>query len=212
MDGITVTDVINLVAAATSIILAFLAIGLSVSFYKSSTQSEKNIEVAINKIGEATDTLSKISLRMINRLTNALVSPHSTEFRAEELFKEARKNGFLKDIEDSGSPKKSDLEQFRIDNLIAAMYYSGLSNMSLQTQLPPTIAETQNLSTANLVDQSKADYDTLKGWLAATEDRASKIQKSPIEHMYDNIIDIENSIRSTREFYATLDQSEVASS
>lgn len=158
----------NLIAAIASIILAGLAIWLSIVFFRSSTQAEKNTEIAINKIGDATDTLSRLSMRMIGRLTNALVTTRPVEERTEELFKQAKRGGLLKELEEDDNPTKARLEQFRVDNLI------------------------------------------LRGWLSNTVNGVQKIQDSPVKHMYENVVAVEDTIRSVREYYTIQDQPVVA--
>ena len=93
----------------------------------------------------------------------------------------------------------------RVDNLIAALYYCGVSNLATQLKLPESIEETESppgSDTANFVDQSYADFKVLQSWINGTPDIQNKLTKSPVKHLYDNILAISDSVRSSREFYA----------
>jgi len=139
---------------------------------------------------------------MLNQLTNAITAPKPTDEKISDIIREARTTG-LKDTGDGNpaAPTKEQLDQFRVDNLIAAMFYAALSNIVLQDDLPVSIGGTEaNVTIAAMVDQSKGDYMTLKNWIQASDQ--AKVNNSPVKHMYDYSLGWEGNIKSVREYYA----------
>lgn len=144
---------------------------------------------------------------LARRMKRAAIGSASVEFN--ELQDEATRTGALPS-HDSAVPGKgveNELElteQFRVDNLIASLYYAGLSNIALLAQLPASIGDVRD-SESNLVDQSFADYHTLRNWIDSASDSKLKISKSPVKHLYEQITAVEDSIRLIKDFYRDLD-------
>lgn len=187
-----------------------LAIWLSVTFYLNSKNAERNAAISVNKIEEATRTLSNLSLRMINRLTTAIITPKPTDEKLSDILREVKNTGLLVEGEEISGATKAQLEQFRIDNLIAAFYYCGLTNISTQFFLPSTIGDIiGNEGITNIIDQSKNDYDILKSWILGSDKIELKIISSPVKHMYEQAISWDTDIKSTSEYYAAKDSETV---
>ncbi len=200
---LTTLDLINLVGSISAIILSILAIALSIAFFIASKNAEKETALSIGKIDNTTGTLNTLSLKMINRLTTAIITPKATDEKISDIIREVKNTGLLEQPDETGTLNKEQIEQLRVDNLIAAFYYAGLTNLALQYHLPATIGGTnEDGYIANLIDQSKTDYNILKTWINATADANQKLNDSPVKHMYDLAITWDEAVKSTREYYA----------
>lgn len=199
---LTTLDTFNLIASIASIILAVVAIVLSVLFYFASKNAEVKTTLALNNLEQATNTINSVSMRLLNKLTNYVISPNQTEQRLIEVISEL-KTAPLKDTDEApNNPTKAQLEQFRVDNLIAAMYYASIANSSLQMYLPIDIGQLPDAEViSKAIDQSKQDYFTLKSWINNAGD--DKLNNSPFKHMYDEALTVEPGIRNTAEVYAS---------
>lgn len=205
MSNLSVLDVVSLVAAIVSIIIALGGVALAITFFLSAKKSEQNQAASVLKIDESTKTLSRLSLKMLDRLTAAVISPRPTDEKISEILKSVNAAGTLNPDEDLGLPTtKKELEQMRVDNLITACFYCGATNIMSQGYLPTSIElTTLDLDTANLIDQSKNDFLILKTWLENTPDVNEKIQNSAVAHLYNLILSIEPNVKSIREYYAS---------
>ena len=65
----TINEVISVVAGLVSIILGFLAIALSLWFYRQTKDTEKNVSGSLTKIETQAEMLQKITGRQLDRLT-----------------------------------------------------------------------------------------------------------------------------------------------
>ena len=88
-------DWLSIISGVSSIVLALVAIWLSWLFFTHANKSSKDTEVAVNKISEATGTLSKLSMRLINQLTTALVENNRATGSLATVTKEANEEGNL---------------------------------------------------------------------------------------------------------------------
>ncbi len=200
---LTTLDVFNLVASISSIILAVLAIVMSVVFYFASKNSEVKTTLALNNLEQATSTINNVSMKLLNKLANYVTSPNQTEQRLVDVISELKSVAPLKSSDEApGNATKAQLDQFRVDNLVAAMFYASISNTSLQTYLPPDIGQLESVNIiARLIDQSKQDYFTLKTWI--TNSGADKLDNSPVKHMYEEALTVEPGIKNTAEVYSS---------
>lgn len=62
-------EAINLASSIASIILAVIAIGMSVYFYTQSKNTETKVESSLESIKAQTDTLQKLTGKWMDRLT-----------------------------------------------------------------------------------------------------------------------------------------------
>lgn len=200
---LTTLDIFNLVASISSIILAVLAIVMSVVFYFASKNAEVKTTLALNSLEQATSTINNVSMKLLNKLANYVTSPNQTEQRLVDIISELKSVAPLKSSDEApGNATKAQLDQLRVDNLIAAMFYASISNTSLQTYLPPDIGQLESANIiARLIDQSKQDYFTLKTWVANSG--ADKLDNSPVKHMYEEALTIEPGIKNTAEVYSS---------
>ena len=205
---ISTIDYINLASSLSSLILSLLAISLALYFYNKSKVSEKNIEVAINKVGDVANTLNTLSMKLVTKLTNYVTSTNPREKALLEIVREATKAGPLEEhSETSSNLTNKELDQFRVNNLIAALFYAGIANTSLQFSLPENISDTDDVkSVVEMLDQSKKDYFTLKEWINSS--KKTRVKDSVIKHMFSQAQGLERHIRSATELYAERQRNE----
>ena len=201
MNNLTTIDIFNLIASISSIILAVVAIVLSLVFYFGSRSAEISARLAVGRIEQTTDTLNSLSMRMLNKVTTAILAPRPLDEKLLEIIQSNTKTG-LTEVVEPKHPTEAQLEQLRIDNLIAALYYSCMTNLAYQAYLPSNIGETTGMKViADMVDQSKADFGILNTWMLNTENYVQKINDSPVKHMYDKVIELSQGVLSVREHF-----------
>jgi hypothetical protein len=157
--------------------------------------------LALNNIEKATRSLDSLSMKLISRLTNYVIAPNSTEQALLDLLsKNISGAAQLKGTEDlPNNPTTAQLNQLRVDNLIAAFYYASVSNVGLQLNLPPDMSHLTSSGVVNLIDQSKRDAVTLKGWILESQ---ALLDSSNLKHLYEEALTLENNLRTVTEFYA----------
>lgn len=198
------TDDINLAVGIASFIFGIVALLLSIVFFIEAKKAEKNSAVTLEGISKTTTTLDRLSMRMINKLTSAIIEPSQREETLRALLMSASASGGLtSDSEPASGATKAQLEQFRVDNLIAAFYYCALTNISSRFHLPESIAETtDHEAVVRIVDGSASDFFVIQDWLNSTENIQTKINNSPVKALYDRTTPMINEIFNTREHYA----------
>lgn len=204
MSNLTGLDIFNLVASITSIILAILAIILSMVFFFSSKRAELQARLALRDIEKATKSLDSLSMKLISRLTTYAMTPSSTEQSLLDLLsKNLGPTTNLSESDDVPSnPTNAQLNQLRVDNLITAFYYASVSNVSLQNLLPPNMAQLSSIGgIVQLIDQSKADAQILKDWIIGSQEL---LNSSRLKHLYNEALALENSLKTVTEFYTDL--------
>lgn len=196
-------EIFNLIASIFSIVIGVLALFLSIIFFFSAKKSERNSELAMIGIKEATTSLNSLSMKMLNKVTGVLVSPRPNDEKLTDILREISGIGKLKiNDEESSNFTKAQLEQFRVDNLISTYYYCTLTNLAYQTMLPSMIGEVADYQpVANMVNQTKLDCLTLQSWLNNTDNNITKINNSPVKFLYEQLSTLQSSVRSVEEHY-----------
>lgn len=197
-------DIFNLIASIFSIITGAVALALAVAFYFNAKSAETNANQAMVEIKSATSQLSKLSMRLLDRLASALVAPRPTEEKLIATLQNLTDKSSLSSAEDEDIAKASKpaLEQFRVDNLIAAAYYAAVSNVTTQALMPLEPDDSEIYHTyKNGLDQSAADFEILKTWLLNTAHYERKINLSPVKHLYERLKGAEGHIKNTEDFY-----------
>lgn len=196
-------ELFNLVASIFGIVTGIVALALSLVFFFSAKKAERNTDHAMVEIREATSSISTISMKLLNKLTGALVTPRPNDEKLSEILRVINGDGKLHTTNEPGSGlNKSQIEQLRVDNLITAYYYCTLTNLAYKTMLPHAIEEVPTFQyVANMVNQTKTDCTILQGWLTNTEDNQAKINSSPVRHLYNEVVSLQPSVQSVEEFY-----------
>jgi hypothetical protein len=157
--GLSILDAFNLAASITSIILAVLAIILSLLFFVRGKDSERLVTNALEGIRTQTDALQKLTGRWMDRLTR-----YATERPGEEtlliLMQTLREMpASLANVFRPPAPADTaDVEGLRahaIIGYIGTFYYAALTNLWSQGYLPVDPPDADD-PTRRVVDQSFA--------------------------------------------------------
>ncbi|MEO6761477.1 MAG: hypothetical protein ABI220_03825 [Candidatus Saccharimonadales bacterium] len=208
-------DSLNLAIGTASIIFGIVALLLSVVFFFEAKKAEKNSAVTLEGISKTTVTLDRLSMRIINKLTSAIIEPSQREETLRALLMTTNASGGLSSsvLEPSTGSTKAELEQFRVDNLITAYYYCALANISARFNLPVDIAESSSHeAVTRIVDGSASDFGIIQNWLRNTDGIQDKIIHSPVKPLYDMTLPMIDDVFNTLDHYARRERESIAKS
>ena len=199
---ISLFDAVNFTAAVFGIVTGIVALLLSVMFFFSAKGSERKSEIAMTEIKISTELLNKLSMRMLDRVTKALIAPRPTEDKLIELFREVSNKKTNESTKEN--PTSADRDQWRIDNAIVAAFYAATTNLANQRILTIEAQSGSDITTHTLfapLDTSKKELNGLIGIIDGATDR---LEKSPYKDRYDAVISAKSNILSSKEFADTL--------
>lgn len=177
----------GLIAGIVSIVLAVIAIAISLYFYTQGKNTESRISGLLEAIRAQTDMLQKIVGRQMDRLIRGVTEqPHTDYTAVTEMI------GAIKDIPTtvitllqaptSSAQATQAWRRSAIDGYIGAYYYAAISNISNQCFLPPLESlETENII-KKVLDTSFADFTNLDRWFPTLDQQ--ELRLSPVFHLY----------------------------
>lgn len=165
MSELSTIDIINLIAPIASLILAILAISLSLYFYNKSKDAEKNSEINVGEIKTQTKSLNQLATRMLDKFTDYATKPKAVD---ESFLILA--NLYSKTVPDVGGALNSqsgatldEARQYIVNSSILSFFYSAVANMATQGHLPENRDELEeDDGVAAILNASYEDYQTLK--------------------------------------------------
>jgi len=168
------TNTVSLIASATSIILALLAIILSVWFFVLSKKTEKESSSSLTKIETQADSLQKLTGKWMDRLTKYVTTdrPSPLEPAINTMFSQLPQ-AIIQFITQTQIPSnKGDLsftiEQYHI-TAISLYFYSAQTNYWCQRYLPHAKDFDENNDSHKLIrriiDTSYADFHLIHNHL-----------------------------------------------
>lgn len=195
-------DIFNLIASIFGIVMAILALVLSLIFFFSAKKTERDTNIAMRDLRSSTVSLEKLSMRLLDRMAKALVAPNPTEERLIEVLGNIATpinlpSGGSGDQESEGRITKERLEQFRVDNLITAAFYAATANITLQKiikDLPEPERNDPNITLINGLNQSAGDFGTLMAWIRNSDNWEHKVEISPIKQYWHGNESVENDV------------------
>jgi hypothetical protein len=199
-------EIFNLIASIFGIVTGIVALLLSVIFYLSARNSEKNNDQLLVEIKTSTALLTKLSMKHLDRLTTAIVAPRPTEEKLVDAIKDLTSNSAtVNNTEEVGKPTKAQLEQWRVDNLFTSIYYAATTNLTTQALIaltPNTPEYTETFQTYKSgLDVSAKDYRSIMSLIYSADDYEKKINSSVIKHIYEQAKAIETQIKNSDEYY-----------
>jgi len=198
-------EVASITASVTSVIVAFLAIGLAVYFYTQAKNTEQQVSNALASISSQTDALQRLTGRWMDRFTRYVTEPKQAD-DALYLLVSAIKDIPTNMASQLQAPQTDTTAQVLTGQLVTAYialyYYLGVANVSAQGYLPPNIVELKPDDWVKaFVDTTYSDFHYLDRTLALTD--ANLIEAS---HMRANYAEAVNSwkplVRDTAMVYA----------
>lgn len=178
----SVVDIVNLISSLTSLVLAIIAIWLSLHFYDKSKDSEKQTEVNVNEIKTQTKALTDISSRMLDKYTDYATKPKAAD-ESFLIIAQLLGQTTFGNVGGYSSTNLQQLRAFAISMTIGAFHYSGLTNQALQDLLPENrgmIDETNNFP--QLLENSKSDFMLLRDTLADVD--SSELTSNELFNLY----------------------------
>ena len=179
----------NSISSVVSIVLALLAIGLSVYFFVQSRNVQENVRTALAEITTQAGVLQKISFKQLDRLTRFVTE------RPDQQQDQQQLNRFLDATETISNVFQENLNHHQegIQKLVAETitcyisiyYYSALTNYWAQGYLPPLDQfDEQNKShvlARRAVDSSARDFSILAEILNKVT--SEQLQASPMVNL-----------------------------
>lgn len=155
----------EIASSIASMILAIVAIMMSIYFYTQSKNVETSVLSSLESIKSQTDTLQKLSGKWMDRLTKYVTDSHPNEEIYLHLF------AALKDLPTNivsqlrvpnNKEEKDELVDQLVSSYVALYYYTGLTNYWAQLSLPPLEHYDDNPDFSslvkNIVDTSYKDF------------------------------------------------------
>ncbi len=182
-------------ASIASIILAVVAVILSVYFYTQAKNSEKEVTKSLSKIEAQADTLSKITGKQLDRLTK-----HATERRTSENDPDIRAfidlaTSMTQGLTQTSQEQVSQPQHNRNETLkytIGSLYYCSTTNYYALMSLPEAALYDENndfhATTKRLLDLTKSDVIFLTNHLKDVTQE--EIEQSGMKALYDEAISI----------------------
>jgi hypothetical protein len=184
-------EISSIIASFVSVILAVIAIGMSIYFFVQSKNNETKVQTALEGIRSQTDALQGLSAKWMDRLTKYVTSPRPEMTESSQILltiiRELPENIVNRLGHMQGPQTEQILRQEVIASYIALYYYTGVANVWAQYCLPPPedIETHKDYFTLvrGVVDRSCADFDYLAQLLASVP--AHELQQSRLQHLLD---------------------------
>jgi len=174
-------EIWNLAASITSIVLAVVAILLSVLFFFNAKAAESSATNALEGIKGQTSALQELTRRWMDRLTRAVTTVRPQDEMLMQVV--AAITNMPSTMSANLAPDRSHVDALTnstVHGYIGAYYYAALANVVVQSHLPPLGRYNDNAELNNiikrLVDSSCSDAHTFRNLL--NSDR-TRLENSP---------------------------------
>lgn len=159
MDAITI---ISLIASLASLVLAVIAIWMSMYFYNQSKNTEANVQIALEGIKSQTNTLQSLNARTLDRLTKYVTTPRNDASQTAQLLITALPDIVLKLMPPNPSSNEESLRKEIIHAYIAIWNYVAQTNVWASFCLPSPEDFDEDSAydrhVSQIVDRSAADF------------------------------------------------------
>jgi len=186
--GLSVVDAFSIAESITSIILAVLAIILSLVFYGKSKDSERAVSSALEGIRAQTDALQRLTGRWMDRLTRYATEPKpadETLIILTQLIREFPVH-IATVLRPQAPGQQQDIAALQNEALlgyIGIYYYTALTNIWTQPYLPQGDTPPPAGDPArDIVDSSFADFFWLDRIINGLD--PARVQASPLNGLY----------------------------
>ena len=177
-------EYLSVVSSSVSIILAIIAIALSIYLFVQSKNTEKEVTNALSSIKTQVDSLQKLTGRWMDRLTKYATEPKDPfEMIAIVSALQELPEKFAAQI---SLPIASKSEEIMTDRLIASyisiLYYVAVANYAIQGYLPPIEEVLENDYWKRLLDRSYQDYYAIENLLITVD--IDRINQNSLGYLY----------------------------
>jgi len=190
-------EVISLASSIASLILAILAIVLSIGFFVLSTKTERRSAESLTKISTQADSLQRIHARWMDRLTRYATedrpSPNDSLVSSLTVLLSQLPQSLTAALRPNDTNQTNEQLIEEIHTLYIALYfYSAQANFWSQFYIPTPeeFDESNGLHTlpVRITDMSAADFQCMADILGICD--AGRLSKSKIKHLLDETIDL----------------------
>ena len=205
-------DMFNLIASVFGIVMAVIALVLSLVFFFSAKKTEHETDIVMRELKSSTASLERLSMKLLDRMSKALVAPNPTEERLIDVLKNIATTGNLPTVneteqEQEGKVTKPQLEQFRIDNLITAAFYAATANITMQkviSDLPVPQRNDPDSTLINGLNASGGDFETLVSWVKSSDDWEHKVEVSPVKQYWRGVESVASDVLTYEKYRSSL--------
>lgn len=207
-------DIFNLIVSIFGIVMAVLALVLSLVFFFSAKRTERDTYITMRDLKSSTASLEKLSMRLLDRMSKALVAPNPNEEKLIDVLGRIATPAGLPSVgdreqepESEGRISKIQLEQFRVDNLITAAFYAATANITLQkviNDLPEPERNDPNTTLIKGLNQSAGDFVTLMAWIRNSGNWEHKVEISPVRQYWRGNEAVEKDVLNYDRFLAAI--------
>jgi hypothetical protein len=204
-------EISSIIASFVSLILAILAIGLSIYFFVQSKDTETKVQTALEGIRSQTDTLQGLSAKWMDRLTKYVTTPRTEVSESSQILltiiRELPENIVSRLGKAPSQTNEQGLRQEVITAYIALYYYTGASNVWAQFCLPAPENVDSDPSYYSLVkgvvDRSYTDFIYIAKVLEGVP--SQELQQSRLQHLLDECKNTyRDRIMETSHYYAKM--------
>ena len=206
-------EVSSIIASFVSLILAIIAIAMSIYFFVQSKNTETKVQTALEGIRSQTDALQGLSAKWMDRLTRYVTTPRTEVSESSQILltiiKELPENIVSRLGKTPAVSNEQTLRQEVIASYIALYYYTGVANVWSQFSLPAPEHIEGNAAYYQLiksvVDRSFADFIYIARVLDGIP--GQELQQSRLQHLLDEGRTMyRDRVMDTSTYYAKLAQ------
>jgi hypothetical protein len=208
----SIIEAFNLAASISSILLAILAIFLSIWFFIQSKKSEQNTASSLTKIETQAESLQKINSKWMDRLTQYVTSskPNPLESALPELFKimssipQSLMTNLPQNINLHKDLDEEEILKELISGYIAIYFYSAQTNYWAQGYLPKFEHYQDNnelhILTKRMIDVSNTDFIFMQGVIKKID--RNMLTNNPLFHLLEETENLfKSNIRSVSDIF-----------
>lgn len=175
----------SMVAGFVGTIVGGFSVWLALHLYTKSKDTESHVKESLASIKAQTDTLQKLTGKMMERLTTAVTAPRAADEAFVLLMTTIRDMpttiaaNLRSPADDASLPA---LRAELLNAYVVLFYYAGVANVASQAYLPSLDAEDEGSHLQRIVDQSAADFRLLEGMIDAIDE--TSVQSSRVLHLH----------------------------
>lgn len=183
-------NLINTLVGLVSLIMGGFAIWLSVHFYNQAKESEKQTSNLLARIEAQVDMLKGITAKQMSQLIRNVTDVKPIDENILQIIAMIRPSP---DSDNDIKLRDAQIEQLTgeaITAYIAAFFYSSVTNVFAQMQLPSKEKYAENFAWSdavkNLVDSSHKDVEILRGILSKVHQ--TRLEANSVYHLYQDAV------------------------
>ena len=178
----------NLLSAITSLVLSIVAIWLSLYFYNQSKNTENNVNSLLNSIRTQVSSLETLTLKQLDRFTKYATTSKPADETNILLLRmvENMSTSTFTTQPIAGGLNLNDDEI--ISSYITLHFYSAITNVALQVNLPNLDQLQDGDNIKRLIDGSHEDFTIMDSYLSTLD--STVLQRNRLFNLYNETINI----------------------